>query len=167
MSICDELRTRVEEGRLVEFAPTAGIAVYRPVFLVPEVYAQIIQSHADDVVDMQYVRAELENFIGRFRVTATFKKQPKTQFRRLSVKTGKKAKVWEIRIMDSQTPYRLLGLFADRDTFVGVELLPRDSLDFENEIRRANSRWSHLFVAHEPVTSENINDYISEHVVYL
>lgn len=69
--------------------------------------------------------------------------------------------------MDSPTAYRLLGFFADQDTFIGVELLPREALDFESEAKRANSKWVALFTAHEPVTSENINDYISEHVVYL
>lgn len=169
MSIGAEIRARIKEGRLAEFAPSPGIGRYRPVFLLPEVHSEIVSvkdADEDEVADMQFVRAELENFIGRFRVTVTFGRKPKTQFRRLSVKKGKKPKVWEIRIMDAPTPYRLLGFFADQDTFIGVELLPRESLDFEGEIKRANRKWANLFNAHEPVVSENIYDYISEHAVY-
>lgn len=169
MSIDVEIKARVGDGSLVEFQPSPGIGPYRPVFLLPEINARIISPWSDieEDSDMQFVQAALDNFVGGFSVTATFKKTPKTQLRRLSVKQRKQPKVWEVRINDPKPPYRLIGLFADQDTFVGTELTTREDIDFEFEIKRANSIWNRLFSSHEPVVSENINEYIADNVVYL
>ena len=170
MSIESEIKARVCEGRLVEFETIPKMSAYRLVFLVPEVNSQIVgpwDEKSDDVVRMPYVRADLENFIANGYINAAFERGPKANFRRLEEKKGKKPRTWEIRTMEPPPGHRILGFFSTQDVFVGVDLVPRDLIDFDADIRRAKATWFNLFGSYEPVISENIYDYISERVVRL
>jgi len=170
MSIQCEIKARIDEGRLVEFETIPRISIYRPVFLIPAVNDLITgpwDEQSDDANQMPYVRADLENFIANGYVSAAFGRGPRANFRRLEERKRMKPRVWEIRTMEPPPGHRLLGFFADQDVFVGVDLVPRDLIDFEAGKTRAKSTWVSLFGSHEPVVSENINDYISENVVRL
>lgn len=170
MSIRDEIEARVGEGRLVEFATIPEMSVYRPVYLLPGVNAEIVGpwGDEDEGVQMAYVRADLENFITNGRITTAFSRGPRSvNFRRLSERDRRRPTVWEVRTVNSRPQYRLVGLFAVQNVFIGTELVPRDDMHFEDEQRRAKATWANLFGSYEPVTSENINEYISERVVHL
>lgn len=113
--------------------------------------------------EMATVRADLENFVAGGHVTATFKPKPNTDLKRLRTKQND---VWEMRIQQP-VKYRLFGFFAEQDVFVGMELWPRDEVNFEEDIEYAQNEWRNLFPHHQPLVSESINDYISEAVVLL
>ena len=171
MSIRDEINARTAEGRIVEYEPLPPISIVRPVFLTANVSAQIygpLDPDSDEAIEMSYVKADLDNFVGEGLIHITFSRGPKNaNFRRLEVKKRKRPKVWEMRTLDPSPGHRLYGFFADQDAFVGVDLVPRDLADFDEDIDRANATWVSLFGSYEPVISENINDYISQRVVRL
>jgi hypothetical protein len=171
MSIRDEINAQVTKEGLVEYVPLPPISVYRPVFLTPDVSSQIYgppNPDSDEAIEMSYVRADLDNFVGEGLVHMAFGRGPKSaNFRRLEVTKRKRPKVWEMRTLEPSPGHRLYGFFAHQDVFVGVDLVPRDLVDFDEDISRANATWVNLFGSYEPVTSENINDYISKRVVRL
>ncbi|NJO32435.1 MAG: hypothetical protein HC869_04200 [Rhodospirillales bacterium] len=170
MSIQDELKACVAKKRLVPFAPSPPISVYRPVFLVPSVNDQVVgpwDNRSDDSLSMPFVRADLEHFIMGAFVTAAFGRKPKAGFRRLSQKKRGIPIVWEMRITASKVQYRIIGMFPERDVFIGAEMWCRDLINFEEEIDKATSLWEGWFPGFSPVRSDNIHDYISENVVLL
>ncbi len=168
MSIQDEIKARLAENRLVEYEPLAPMSINRPIFLIPEVSERIVSPLKDEAVEMAYVRADLDNFVGEGTVHLAFSAGPKNaNFRRLHDKKRKSRKVWEMRTLSPKPGYRLFGLFAAQDVFVGVDLIPRDMVDFEGDISRAKNVWQKLFGTYEPLVSEDINDYVSEKLVFL
>ena len=117
---------------------------------------------------MSFVREDLDNFVGEGLVHLAFSKGPKNaNFRRLQEKKRKAQKVWAVRTLNPSPGNRLFGFFAAQDVFVGVDLVPRDLVDFEDNIGRAKATWANLFGPYEPVVSEDINDYVSQRVVRL
>ena len=149
---------------LCSSTPEIGSSTPRPVFLLPDVDQLVTGPWDENVADeMAAVRLDLENFTMGGHVSATFKRTPGADLKRL---TTKARDVWEIRIQQPAL-YRLFGFFAEEDVFVGCDLCPRDYVHFDDDIPNARKAWAELFPHHAPLISENIHDYIHEAVVFL
>lgn len=147
MSIRDEMKARVREGRLVEYRPWASNSILRPAFLEADIGRQVLGPWQDneDAARMPYVRADLETFVQGKPITAAFGRRARVNFRRLERDRRGRPKVWEMRTLAPPPGYRLFGFFAETDVFVGVELQPRDAVDFKFEINRAERAWGKPF----------------------
>lgn len=164
MSIPVEIKRRACETRLVQFRPELSSSTPRPLYLFPDVDELVTEPWEDDVAEeLAAVRVDFENYTMGGQVTATFKPTPNADLKRLQTKAKD---VWEIRIQ-SPALYRLFGFFAEQDVFIGFALWERDHVDFDRDIEDARKVWAELFPNNTPLVSENINDYISEAVVFL
>lgn len=162
MSIDDEIRKLVDRGDLVEFDPMDKPSIYRAVFLLPDVNSQIVgpwEAGSYDEKEMPLVRRFIEHFMFGNIVTVSFQRSPKAGFRRLEDRANL---VWEMRILDPKPGNRLFGFFARADVFVGTQLVPRDDLNFDEEIRTAKQIWKSLLPDEDPLLADGINAYISE-----
>jgi hypothetical protein len=80
--------------------------------------------------------------------------------------------VWEFRVGEPRPGIRILGRFAEQDTFIATNLVNReDFLDaatkrdnprkWRDEVVRCKTIWTHLFPSYSPHTGNTIHDYIS------
>lgn len=158
MSIDDEIRLRVKEGRLFRYEPRDSLSVVRPVFISQSVHSEIYKPHPDFLNEIEGARALLEKFMFGKEVSATLKRSPNTDLKRLQ--DGLKPIVWEMRVC-RPCQARLFGCFAKSDVFIATELAGRDGLNFDENIADAKTRWNALFPSNRPIISDSVNGYIS------
>lgn len=79
--------------------------------------------------------------------------------------------VWWIRSRRPRPSIRVLGRFALVDTYILTtwgfvsDLGGPKSREWRDTIVRCKTEWRKLFPAHDPISSEDIHDYISENVI--
>ena len=79
--------------------------------------------------------------------------------------------IWEIRSRDPKPSLRLLGAFAARDVFVGIDILARADLggpasaEWADAIRLTKAEWRKMFITYPRHRGEALNEYISDDVI--
>ncbi len=112
--MCDEIRDRVDEGRLILFEPCdPGACIKRPIYLSVEVQALVDGpwKKQDDERRSGALRAELENFSsGGMIGIAREPYNAKTAL--LAQLDSPRDEVWEIRSRSPKPSLRIFGRFA-------------------------------------------------------
>ncbi len=173
MSICDEIRVWVNEGRLFLFIPDdPGACISRPLYLVEEIRT-LVEGPWETVKDADRggaLRADLEHFTSGGMVSIA-----KTPYR---AKTALLARldppgdeVWEIRSRSPRPGLRVFGRFAKTDIFVALEVKSRDALggpkdrSWRDEIVRSKAHWIRLFPSYPAHSGSTVHDYISNNLI--
>jgi hypothetical protein len=75
--------------------------------------------------------------------------------------------VWEIRNPESNPSMRVLGVFAEKDVFVAIEMAFRRDLggwqsrEWKQVKRRVGAVWRNLFFGERPLITTNVEDVVS------
>jgi len=135
--------------------------------------------------DLRYragrLRADLEDFIRGATITVCLE-----PFAAKTAYMGRlwplEDSVWDIRSRDPSPALRVVGFFAETDTFVALRWAPRsrrpkwtsmpalgskDSRAWRDIIVQCKADWRNLFPTYVPVRGESLNAYISDstHIV--
>jgi hypothetical protein len=172
MSIAEELRYWVREGRLFPLEPALPSGrILRNLYVSPEINDLVHGpwTSRDEEYKWGKVRADFDRFIERKLISLAldnpYKKNKTTYLARLDPLGDE---VWEIRSRDPAPGVRVFGRFAECDKFVAFNWGYRKDLggpgsrEFRFEINRAKSEWRKLFPTYEPVSGGSLHDYVSE-----
>ncbi len=172
MSIRDEIKLLIADGRLHELTPIIeSDSVSRHMFVSGEMYEKL-QPEIDGKVafDPRFarLRADLEKFITGGEITVAhqpYKKPKKTYLARTDPVSDC---IWDIRSIDPSPGIRVLGMFAEKDTFIALEWDFRERLDgprskeWRNFIVRCGAHWRRLFGTHRPHDGGKTSDILSK-----
>ncbi len=179
MSIQDEIRARIEEGRLFQLMPTfESDPVVRNLIISNEIHELIEGPWPDKLWERRCnrLRATLEAFVtgniisvclqGYVARTAYMGRLDKPE-----------DEVWDIRSRAPSPSLRLFGRFAAKDTFVALFWSPRsreipysqrfplgdkDSTLWRNAKRETKAEWRKLFNTYKPIHGDSHDDYASD-----
>lgn len=166
MSIVDEVAARVAEGRLFH-VKTAQSS--RLILVMEDVWRFL---HGpwdgdDEVIGGNELHEALRFISAGGRVLVGSGKDRACHFKELTMGAPR---VWEIRTRQPKPGYRLFGMFAETDVFIGTNYSDRLSLgnerspEFEAAIRTCKARWRALFSTYPPKFGNSATDYIKENV---
>lgn len=174
MSIQDELNSRCAEGRLF-YLPLArtNLQTVRYLFVSPELYRFVATGPWENKAEEKrggFLRADLDDFTRGAILTVEWNpfEARAAYFGRLDPTT---AEVWDIRSRDPRPGIRVLGSFADKDTFVCLlwflrkEWEDRHCRKWRDARVQASTEWRNLFPSYETLKGENIHDYLSNAVL--
>ena len=77
-------------------------------------------------------------------------------------------RIWDIRSVDPSPGIRVLGGFAEKDTFVALEWDFRENLggpkskEWRDFIVRCSAHWRRLFGTYKPHEGEKTSDFLSK-----
>jgi len=177
MSIRAAIRRHVQNGRLRPLEMTLGSdEVKRGLFLGPDIWALMDGpwTSTQCAIRVSRLQADLESFVmgGRVGVCLDAFQAEDAFLGRLDTP---EERVWDIRNRGPRPGLRILGHFAECNTFVAMTWSPR-SVQWNGRLplgdrfspawveRKAISRseWIRLFPDHEPLHGGAIQDYVSE-----
>jgi hypothetical protein len=167
MSMHDELRDRIEEGRLRVLAPKRPTIAGPRIILLNSETADLIEGpwgDADSEVRMQKLRADLDLFSRGGLIVVATRKHKTCLLKRLEPLDQE---VWEFRSRDPKPGTRLFGRFAKPDTFVGtniaarIDLKSEGSREWRDEIERCKSEWRKLFGTYPAFSGDKLDVYIT------
>lgn len=173
MSIQDELRFRIEEGRLFLVNPLIhGSPHPRLIYATSEIWNKLCGPWSDKSEEyrMNKLYADLDHFSSGERIIVSRGNIEQGYMKPLD---DISEEVWEIRSRDPKPSLRLFGRFAETDIFIATNLRERIELGspgskpWRDEFERCKAEWRKLFPAYEPLTGSTLRDYISENVVDL
>lgn len=173
MSICDEIRLRVEEGRLL-YLPhlIPGVERRRMLFVSVEV-GHVVSPPWDETPNglrFSQLRAHLDIFTSGSMISVTeqpYKKPRATYIARVDPPADE---VWDIRSIDPRPAIRVLGCFAETDLFIALVWDYRKSLggpgsqEWRTLREKCKASWRHLFPTYRPFAGTKLSDYVSENV---
>ena len=149
----------VEAGTLVPLVPLSPRAMKRrALYVTHQIWSLLNDETGDDITEERYgrLRADLETFVVERDLYPHY----------LFWLTPRNDLVWEIRSIADVPTLRVLGRFADRDTFVALTIEERselgewDSKGWKRAKRTTIQRWrSVLNVA--PIQGTSENDFFS------
>lgn len=178
MSIHDEIRARIGEGRLHQLGLTLASD--------PTVRRLLISNEIKDLIDGPWsdlmwerrcnrLRANLEAFVRGDVISLCLK-----GFVARRAYMGRPDKpheeVWDIRSRAPRPALRVFGRFADKDVFVALFWSPRsvkipysqriplgnkDSIQWKSAKRETKAEWRKLFYTYQPIQGSSHNDYAS------
>lgn len=178
MSINDWIEHLIDERRLYLVEPVfESDEADRTLLVSPEIWRLIEGPWPEEKWKARCLglRANLENFArgGEIRVCVVPFKAGKADLGLLDpIQNG----VWDIRSRNPNPGLRLLGQFADRDTFVALipatrsvssphltrgPLNAKDSPEWRDAIRDCTMLFRSLFQSNMPVRGDNIRDILS------
>lgn len=181
MSIRDALKANLDAGNLVEVTPILGSGAIRKVYAVPEVFAQLEPSTAENefISSSGQLRRWLDSFIIGRRLVVGPRRSRTCDMKRLEPAADE---VWEIRKQEAPSA-RLFGRFLATDELIltNMELVStlfgRDNAwvtkatwlrkkltrwpIWRREIRNCKSAWRRLFPTYPPHTGSALSDYLS------
>jgi hypothetical protein len=172
MSIQDEIRSVVEQGKLVQLLPIIrSDKVKRHMFVSHDIYEKLqpeIDGESKFDPRFAHLRADLEKFIlgGEITVAHDPFKKPKRTF--LARVKPVEDEIWDIRSIDPNPAIRVLGSFSEQDVFIALDLEFRSELGGPNDkawrdfIVRVGAHWRRLFGTYRPLSGDKTSDYISE-----
>jgi hypothetical protein len=174
MSIRDEIARQCEERRLFFLPPAMTfIPVVRHLFVSPELYRLAETGPWADIAEEKrfgLLRANLDDFTRNAPLTVEWNpfEARDAYFGRLDPISDE---VWDIRSRDPRPAIRVLGSFADTDTFVGLvwgwrkEWDGKESCEWRDARVRTGAEWRKLFPAYTPHKGDHIHDYLSNAVL--
>jgi hypothetical protein len=152
MSISDEIRARVAEGRLFPVKPKSrGRRVIRYMFISEELHSAISSPAEGDFERFDELHADLVSFVVDRFVTPDY----------LWLLSPPDDGVWEVRSRRVEPQIRVFGQFAEKDVFVGLTYNYRSDIgayedpNWNYEIRKAKSSWRILFPGYSAKTTTN------------
>jgi hypothetical protein len=170
MSIKDEIKARVEEGRLIKLSCLMQSAPERrEIYMTPTVYSAVVGPWANTALDRLcgQARGRLEQFVRGDEIVGRMppSKNVKTV---IALLEPAEDNVWEFRI----ARLRIFGRFAAQDIFVATNWRARQ--DFEDPATKKNderkwrdarvmckTEWINLLPAYEALSGKTLHDYIS------
>lgn len=166
MSIVDEVASRVADGRLFLVAAAQSS---RLILVTTDVWRFL---HGpwdgnDEVIGGNELHETLRFISEGGRVMVGSGKDRACHFKELSMAAPR---VWEIRTRQPRPGYRLFGMFAETDIFIGTNYSDRLSLgnerstEFKAAIRASKASWRSLFNTYPPKVGDSVTDYIKENV---
>jgi hypothetical protein len=174
MSIRVEIAARVAEARLIQLTPMMpGPTETRRLYLAASVAGKIDGpwATARDGRLAGAARALMESFVRGDLVVARMppSKNVETVIALLEPPTNN---VWAFRVRVPKPGARILGRFAEPDTFIATHWVNReDFIDaqsnmsnprkWRDESVRCKAIWTHLFPSYDPITGSTIHDFIS------
>jgi hypothetical protein len=174
MSIQAEIAARVSEGRLMALGlAMPGSPEKRRIFAVPSVFEMLNGPWRAGTQGRRagMARALLESFLRGDQMVARMppSKNVNTVIALLDPAVEN---VWEFRIGNPRPGMRILGRFAEQDTFVATNWLNRedfrdpvtgndDSRKWRDEVVRCKTIWGHLFHSYNPLLGATLYDFIS------
>jgi len=174
MSIQAEIASRVAEGRLRALGQAMpGAPDKRRIFAVPNVIEMLDgpwpTSHFGRRAGA--ARALLESFLRGDEIVG---RMPPSKDVHTVIALLDQAieNVWEFRIGNPRPGVRILGRFAEQDTFVATNWVNRedfrdpttgqdDSRRWRDEVVRCKTVWNHLFPSYKPFAGSTLHDFIS------
>jgi hypothetical protein len=169
MSIHDEIRNRVHEGRLWLLRPALPASrIVRPMFASREIMDVVLGPWSDPEWEERCgrLRADLDVFItGRLLTVAERRYQARTAY--MAQLDQPRDEVWEIRSRDPEPSLRVFGRFADTNWFVALtwwkraELGGPKSREWRDAIVGCKTEWRNLFPSYAPKIGNQIHDYFN------
>lgn len=158
MSIAEMIRWRVAENAIYPLIPVSG-SVLRAMFVTESLWMALNASYEDEEMEdrMGRLQADLEFFASSPAI------DPKYLFHLYPARDA----VWEIRSVRDAPSIRVLGLFAQKDTFIATAFAFRADLDgwqsraWKQVRRTARQRWATLFNPYTPRITTNVHDVVT------
>jgi hypothetical protein len=169
MSIRDEIKERMRDGRLYCLEPTIESAQVSRCMFVSRSIHEKIQPTDDDDHDQRFsaLRSDLDKFVTGGQITVAhhpYKKSKKAYIARTDPTSGG---IWDIRSIDPRPGLRVLGCFAEVDVFVALEWEFRINLGGPDDKRwrdfivRCKANWNRTFGPYRPLIGGQTSDFIS------
>lgn len=179
MSIHDEIKHRIAEGRLFEVLPVMDEPIKRRMYVSSEIN-ELLNGPWNDGPEWEERCGELRVTLEQF-VIGAYIKVCLIPFKAQSAYMGRLApitdEVWDIRSIDPSPALRVFGRFASKDVFVcfnwrsrSVDIqasneppLEEGSSDqWKKAINECKAEWRKLFPIYQPIHGVQVNDYIRE-----
>lgn len=174
MSIQVEIASRVVEGRLrVLGQAMPGTSEKRRIFAVPSVMEMLDGPWTTSLLGRRAgpARALLESFIRGDQIVGRMPPS-KDVHTVIALLDQAVENVWEFRVGNPRPGMRILGRFAEQDTFVATNWVNRedfrdpatgqdDSRKWRDEVVRCKTIWTHLFPSYNPFVGSTLHDFIS------
>jgi len=172
MSMRDEIRFRVEEGRLIVLEPALPTSpVVRTMLVAPNI-ADLLNgpwSNQQEEYRFGRLRSDFDAFIEGLYISACMVPySAKTAY--IASLDPPAEGVWEIRSRDPKPSLRVFGFFAEVDVFIALTIFNRNLLggsntrEWRDAIVGCKAEWRKLFSPYQPLIAETINEYISAKV---
>jgi hypothetical protein len=182
MSIHDGINDRIGDQRICRLVPhNKKDPRQRTVLMSQEITEMVDGPWQDGLMGDRCarLRADLENFVTGARMTVCwepFEAKKEAQIGRLDPIGDE---VWDFRCQEPSPGLRVFCRFADKDILVALTCYPRSIsvpwldrlplLDSKRRWRRAiidcRSEWKKLFPAHEPISRDHIDEYLSNAIL--
>ena len=173
MSIRDEIRARIDEGRLFHLPHSLpGASTARTLFVSEEVRRVVVGPWSHDTEGLRFgeLRAHLDVFTEGSLISIALDpfKKPKAAY--LAAIDPTADGVWDIRSLDPSPAIRVLGCFAETNVFVALVWDYRKNLggphskEWRDLRERCKAEWRKLIPTYPPLIAENVDEYISENV---
>jgi hypothetical protein len=173
MSIRDEIKARLDEGRLFHLPHSLpGAATARSMFVSEEVAAIASGPWKRDTEGYRFalLRAQLDVFTEGGLISVAFDPFKKAKATYLAAIDPVADRVWDIRSIDPKPAIRILGCFSETDVFVALvwdyrkNLGGPDSKEWRDFRERCKAEWNKLFPTYLPLKSENVYECVSRNV---
>jgi hypothetical protein len=160
MSIANVIKDRRDAGMLFPVLPAApGATARRAMFVTEQLWGFLTSPEGTEEWERRVaeLQADLEYFVEGRAI------DPKYLFLLYHVREA----VWEIRSVREQPSIRVLGRFAEKNTFIATNYALREDLGgWESRAWRdvkvlARARWTNLFQQYQPIQGSNIHDMAS------
>jgi hypothetical protein len=173
MSIRDEIRARVAEGRLAYLPPLiSSLPAVRAMFVSEEINGVVRPPWTNTAEGLRFseLRAHLDMFtVGTLISIANdpFRKPKATYMARVDPSSDE---VWDIRSIDPSPAIRVLGCFGETDTFVAlvwdyrINLSGPRSKEWRDFREACKAEWRKLFGPYPPFSGGDAYDYISRNI---
>lgn len=172
MSIRDEIKARVKEGRLHCLPLTVkSDNAARHIFVTPEIYSALHEFEGLTPKEIRRIarwRADLDAFSNGSQITMSFEPYTKPNSTYMARTCPVSDAIWDIRSRDPKPGLRVLGGFSEIDVFICLDWEYRDSLggpnsrEWKNFILRSKTLWKQLFHDYKRVSGDDARNYLSD-----
>lgn len=171
MSIRDEIRNRVGEGRIVQLVPRIRGRHVRVIYLSTAISKDILGpwESPEQANRMMALRADLDHFSMGGHVLVASGRHRSCDLKHLSPLSEE---VWTLRSRHKPS-LRVFARFAELDVLIATNwayrtILGRErSSEWRDERIRCKAEWKKLFPAEEPFNGSSIHEYVSAPVTDL
>ena len=182
MSIRDEINARIREGRLFQLDPRNKRDPRKRTVLMSVEINQMVSGPWENTAmgnRCAFLRADLENIVSGDFITVCWDpfKARNEQIGRLDPTTDE---VWDLRCQNPAPGLRVFCRFAEKDVLVALTCSPRSvslpwlsrlpllhrlSREWRTAIIECRREWIKLFPAHEPISGNDINAYLTDAIL--
>jgi len=179
MSIHEVILDHVSWGRLARLMPTipGDPAVKgRRLFLSKDVMDLVdtYRTKAAEARRCEAFRQELDDFVKGGQVGVCLRPFEANEDAKLGLLHPPEDGIWDIRSVNPSPGLRVVGAFAEKNSFIGLEWAPRskeflgrqplgdrNSREWRDIIGNAKAHWRRLFSSWEPRTGDKLDEYLS------
>jgi hypothetical protein len=173
MSILNDIRYWELQGRLALMHPAlSSIPITRKIYASTDVSDCVLGRISDSTMRNRgsKLRADLDLFIGGGLITVSLTPH-KAGAALMGLLHPESDGIWDIRSRDPNPGLRVLGGFAERDIFIALtwetrkQLGAKDSPEWRTAIQNCKTNWRNLFPTFDPLTGDDLDDYISKDTI--